>query len=68
VWVNLIMAEALYRAQRQVSRERAIIEGGYYYAWDPRATTALVEPPLVTTTPMCIEIRRRTESQTPPSL
>jgi pyrimidine-specific ribonucleoside hydrolase len=38
--------------------ERASIEGGYYYAWDPLAAAALAEPSVVATTPMSIEIRR----------
>jgi pyrimidine-specific ribonucleoside hydrolase len=42
-----------------LATERASIEGGYYYAWDPLAAAALVEPSVVTTTPMSIEIRRR---------
>jgi inosine-uridine nucleoside N-ribohydrolase len=41
-----------------LATERASIEGGYYYAWDPLAAAALAEPAVVTTTPMSIEIRR----------
>ena len=41
-----------------LATERASIEGGYYYAWDPLAAAALVDPAVVTTTPMSIEIRR----------
>jgi inosine-uridine nucleoside N-ribohydrolase len=49
----------LGRCVREIlATERASIEGGYYYAWDPLAAAALVEPSVVTTTPMSIEIRR----------
>ncbi len=42
-----------------LATERVSIEGGYYYAWDPLAAAALVEPAVLTTTKMAIGIQRK---------
>jgi pyrimidine-specific ribonucleoside hydrolase len=40
-----------------LATERASIEGSYYYAWDPLAAAALVEPEVIKTSNMSIAIR-----------
>ncbi len=36
--------------------DRKFIESNFYFAWDPLAAMALVEPAVVTTRPMAIEV------------
>ncbi len=42
-----------------LATERSSIDGGYYFAWDPLAAAALVEPEVIKTTKMSIAIRRK---------